>query len=260
LVAGGLSAIVLTWFVGCASPKQMAVSTRPVLHATGIAFMEGTEPETGVPAANWDTTVEATGQGMPAPNAITSTHKELTAREAAKYVAFAQLVEKLKGTHITQESKVHDMVFAGQQIEAHLVGDLTGVREVKSAYDPATGLAEVTLMVGLDYRGNIVPERLLPIAPLSVGARRARAVVAAQTDALAKLRQQLGEVHVWQEVKVKDLQLSHQEAGSLVEGLLEGVRFEEPTWVSDNECTVEGALALAPADIERLHMMAGPVR
>jgi len=247
-------------FFGCAGPKKETAGTSPFLRATGIAFIEEPQPETGVPAANWDTTVEATGQGMPAAGATTPALKELTAREAAKYVALAQLVEKLKGTRIKQESKVHDMMFAGQEIEAHLEGDLTGAREVKSAYDPAMGIAEVTLMVGLDSKGNVVPERLLPIAPLSVGARRARAAAAAQTDALARLREQLGEVYVWQEVKVKDLQLSHREAGSLVDGILGGVKFEEPVWVSDKECRVEGALALASPGVERLRMMAGPER
>jgi hypothetical protein len=175
-------------------------------------------------------------------------------------VGQARLLEKIHGVHVAQESEVRDMTYAGDKIQAQLAGDLTGVKVVKRSYDAEKGIAEVTLMVGLDSKGNVVPDRMLPITPLSVELRRARTAQAAHVDAVAKLREQIGEVEVGQEIKVKNLQLSHQSAWLVVEGALLGVKFEDPLWVSGTECRVEAHARLTPAQYEQLRAMAGPVR
>jgi len=253
-------AVVFGLCLGCAETGGHPVDKSLVLHATGTAFLEEAGPEKGVPAADWDSTVEASGFGLPAANATTPAFKRLTAMQAAKYTAMASLVEKLRGIRVTQDSKVHDLTFAGQELGAQLAGDLSGVRVVRCEYNEEQGMAEAVVMVGLDAKGNIVPERLLPMAPLSGGARRARAEAAARINALAKLREQIGEVYVWQEIKVKNLQLSHQNAGEVVEGMLEGVEYGKAQWPSDKQCCVEATLKLRPADVERLRAMVGPVR
>jgi len=258
-LSAGALAVACAVALGCAGVNDGPEQSLS-FHAIGVAFLEGEEQGIGVPAINWDTTVEATGHGFPAANAATAGQKEATALEAAMRVGQARLLEKIHGVHVAQQSEVRDMTYAGDKIQAQLAGDLTGVKVVKRSYDAEKGIAEVTLMVGLDSKGNIVPDRMLPITPLSVAVRRARAEQAACIDALAKLREQIGEVEVGQEIKVKNLQLSHQRAWLVVEGILEGVKFEEPLWASDTECRVEAHVGLTPAQYEQLRAMAGPVR
>jgi hypothetical protein len=209
------------------------------------------------PAANWQSVVEAHGQGLPAPNAATPTMKRLTALEAAKHVAMARLTEKLHGTEVVQRAQVRDLRFAGQEIRAEVSGQLRGVRIVESEYDPGKEIAEVTVMVGLDVQGNVVPDRLLPLSPLSVAARRVRAEAAARLDAMARLRQQLGGVRVAQEIRVRNLMLSHQSARLTVEGILEGVEFAQSQWPTEEQCEVEATLALSKADLRDLRDTAG---
>jgi len=260
LLSAGISVVALAAALGCAGVGNGSEQSL-FFQATGVAFLEGTGADVGEAVGDWDTTVEATGYALPAANAVTAAHKEHTALEGARFVALARLAEKLHGIHVVRESEVRDMTFASEKIQGQLAGDLTGVRVVKSAYDPEVGIAEVTVMVGLDSKGNIVPDRLLPIVPLSVAVRRAHAEQAAHLDALVKLREQLGEVEVGQEVRVKNLQLSHQRAWQFVEGsILQGVKFGEPIWPSDIECNVEATLRLTPADLERLQAMVGPIR
>ena len=253
-----LTAAILVACVGCASPELTGGRTE-VVRAKGVAFVEEASRDVGIPALNWDTVVEATGQGLPASEATTPALKKLTAQEAAKYVALAQLVAKIEGTHITQESKVRDMKFAGQDVVAQLSGNLVGVKVVSESYDEENEVAEATVRVGLDSKGNIVPDRLLPVTPLSIAARKARAEEAAKLDALAKVREKVGEVYVGQEVRVKNLMLSHQRAWLVVEGMLDGVEFSRPRWVSGRQVEVEATLTVAPTDLQRLRAMVQPI-
>jgi len=256
----GAACVLAMASAGCGSHRLRSAEKERVFKATGVAFLEETDREPGVPAGDWDTVVEATGEGLPAADAATPAMKKLTALEAAKYLALARLTEKIRGTHVRLASKVRDMKFVAQEVEAGVSGDIQGVRIVRSDYDEQKEIAHVTVMVGLDSEGNIVPDRLLPITPLSEAARRARAESAARLDAMAKLREQIGEVYVGQEVKVKNLMLSHQRAWLLVEGILEGVKFSEPLWPTDRQCKVEATLVVSDSDLERLMAVTRPTR
>ncbi len=177
------------------------------------------------------------------------------ALEGARYRAMAKLVENLRGMDVAKTTTVKDLVFASEEVEVNILGQLEGVQLVKAEYDEKTGIAEVTVRVGLDSRGGIVPSRMLPIMPLSLAARRARAESAACVDAVASLRGQIGEVHVGQVVKVKNLVLEHQEAWLLVEGILEGVKFSEPHWPSNEQCVIGATVTMTPDQLQRLRSM-----
>jgi hypothetical protein len=244
---------------GCAGTGKSGAEAR-VFKATGVAFLEEVEPQIGTPAANWDTVMTATGHGLPAYDAATPGVRRLTALEAAKQVAMAKLVEKVEGIQVSQKSEVRDMTFAGQSIEAELCGHLKGVKVREADYDDAAALATVTVMVGLDEDGNVVPDRLLSVVPLSLSARRTRAVEAAQVDALAKLREQVGDVEVGQEIRVRNLQLSHHRAWQAVEGILEGVEFGQPKWPGNRQCLVEATVKLTSAQLDELRALVQPAQ
>jgi len=225
------------------------------LEATGEAFLEEVDREIGVPAVEWDSVVEGYGQGFPATDAVSEEQRRMTALRAARYVALGDLLGKIGGTRVRQESKVLNMQFAGEAVEVERAGMLEGVQVVRSEYDPERQIASVTVRVGLDKEGKIIPERLLPITPLSLEARRARAEHAARVQALVALREQIGQIRVGQSIKVKNLVLSRQEASLVVEGMLEGAEFSEPEWPTPRHCKVKASLTLSEADLARLRKM-----
>ena len=182
---------LLALSIGCASSRAPAAH-RQVIEATGEAFMEATDRDTGVAAVEWDSVVEGQGTGLPAADALTSEQKMMTATKAARYTALADLLGKVSGTQVKQESAVRNMQFAGETVEVSRVGTLEGVQVVKSEYDPKTQVATVVVRIGLDKQGKPIPEKLLPITPLSVEARRARTENAARVQALACLRGRWG--------------------------------------------------------------------
>ena len=251
-----LAVVVLS--AGCAGVSGRGGDV--VLRARGEAVVEAEEAVGQAPAAEWESIVQATGQGFASPTAPTDELKRLTALEAARHVALAALVEQIEGAEVTQRSMVRNMTFMAQELQSEVAGRLAGARVVRSDYDAATGKAEVQLMVGLDAEGKVVPAPAtvgLAGVPPSEASRRLRAEAAARIDALAKLRGQLGEVRVGQQVRVRNLRLAHQEAWSTVEGILEGVQFGEPEWPTDRRCVVEASLTVPAADLERLRHAAG---
>lgn len=99
--------------------------------------------------------IEATGVGLPAVNAATADQRRLTALEAARHGALAQLAENAHGVRVAKESRVRDAVFAGQEVEARVRGVLAGAQVVSSEYDEGAQIARVTVRVALDTDGNI---------------------------------------------------------------------------------------------------------
>jgi hypothetical protein len=151
---------------------------------------------------------------------------------------------------------VRNMQFAGEVVEVNRAGALDGVQVVKEEYDSRAQVAEVVVRVGLDRDGRVIPQKLLPITPLSLEVRRARAEHAARVQALAALRERVGEVLVTQEIRVKNLVLSHQKAGLVVEGMLEGAEFSEPHWPSAKHCRVRAKVTVSDVDLDRLRGLA----
>jgi len=245
----------------CAGPKRATVPMSRVFTATGVAVLDEPGGERGQAAIDWDSVVEAEGHGFPAAAAASEAEKRLTALEAAKASAMAELVQKLTGATVSRQAEVRDMRFAGLDTRVEVSGTLTGVKLVEGGYDEAAEMARVVLRIGLDSEGNIVPERLLPVAPLSVGVRRAQAEEAARYDATAKLREQMGGAFITQEITVKNLMLSHQSARLTVEGIMaSGVEYAKPVWPTAERCEVQAKLSLTLQDLRRLRALAEPVR
>ena len=78
-------------------------------------------------AINWDSGVEAEGHGFPADGGANEVEERLTAVEAAKTQAMADLVEKLSGVSVSRNAEVRDMRFDGTETRVSLEGALTGV-------------------------------------------------------------------------------------------------------------------------------------
>jgi len=93
----------------------------------------------------------ATGYGMPSADADSPQIREFTALEAARQRALAGLAELAYGAYMERVSRVKDMRFAGETVEAAVSGQVKGAHVVSSSYDIETGLAEVTV------RGDVEP-------------------------------------------------------------------------------------------------------
>ncbi len=242
-VAAGLTA-------GCSAPGRARDDVR-VFEATGESVLER-EGEARVALWGWESYVESKGEGMPAPGTSTVLQKRLTAVEAARCRALAGLVEELGGLEVERESRVLNLQFAAETVEARSAGQLWGIETVAEEFDEEADIAEVTLRIYLDSEGKIVNRTLLPPSPESASARRARAEHAARVDALAKLREQVGEVKVGQSVTVRNLMLSRHEAWLTVEGMLEGAAFAPPEWVGEDRCRVKATLRVPEATLAKL--------
>jgi hypothetical protein len=240
-----LAATLVLLLVGCASAPPLAptLTTGFTFRATGVALIDEPTGDLGEPAANWDSIVEATGYGFPAAGAASIN---------------AKLVEKIEGALVTRAADVKDMKFAGTETHIEVAGQLKGVKVVSAEYDQVEEMATVELRLGLDSDGKIVPDRLLPITPLSLAARKAQAEEAARYDAVAKLREQVGGAHITNEITVRNLMLSHQRARLVVEGMMEGVQFAKPVWLGSQKCTVDSTLSLTAGDLARLRNLVEP--
>ncbi len=227
---------------GCAALGRS--KTVVTVHGTGSAVMEeaGSEGLGVSPGA-----LTAVGVGFPAAESGNRSQMMLTAMEAAKYRALASLAAQVEGLQISRESRVLNMQFAGEAIEARVEGLLSGARVVKSEWDPNEGVAKVT--VALPGAGGALATAP---APDSRTARRERAVAAARLEALADLRRQLGRVRVGEQVIVQNLVLRHQEAWKAVEGMLQGAELSEPRWPERGRCEVRATLRVTEADLARL--------
>jgi len=220
-----------------------------------VAILESVEARRD-PARLWHTYLEATGQGIAAAGASTEFQQRMTAVQAARSRALAGLVEELEGTEIAREAKVLNMQFAGESVSSRTHGELRGIQVVDEEYDPETGVAQVTVRVGLDERGKLVPAEATAAAPGSMDARRARAERAARVDALSRLREQIGEVRVGRSVRVRNLMLSHYEAWLSVEGIMRNVEFSEPTWSGDVRCEVVASVRVPPGELKHFRSLA----
>ena len=109
--------------------------------------------------------VLASAQGLPAAYATAEPARRFTALESARQRALAKLAEELHGVRVERAAKVRDMQFAGEEIEAQVQGELKGAQVVRSEYDEETGLAEVTVRIGVDASGRTVPGAGLPLVP-----------------------------------------------------------------------------------------------
>lgn len=226
--------------------------TGPVLEATGEALLEPARPGMLIPSPRWDRAARATGTGFPAPDAPSDQLRRLTAVEAARHVALARLVEQLEGARVSQSSRVRNMIFAGQEVESATSGDLNGARVVDVDYDDSSGVANVTVLVGLDEDGRPVPAAQVPATPLSLPARRVRAEAAARMNALARLSERLGDLHVKGDLRVREVQLRIARSGPIVERILDGAELGRVEWVSRERCRVEARLRVAPEELEQL--------
>jgi len=217
---------------------EVAIVPEQQFSVVGIAFLEPVQ-SLREPVPQQGAFVEAEGYGFPAKDAEDAMQKRLTALEAARYRALANLAVKTLGQSVTRDARVVDMAFAGEEIHVTLDGELRGVSEVSRDYDEEKGMATVTLKVALDPREKEGGEQ-----PLSLEQRQARAETAARTQATALLREQVGQVFVEQDVRVENLVMKHQEARAYVQGLLEGIRFSPPIWTSAEKCEVSATLEL----------------
>lgn len=244
---------------GCAGPRvEDPLVSGHVFIAQGVAILEEAGGDIDRPTYDWDSTVEATGYGLPAAGAAGEHEKRLTALDAAYSTAMAALAVKVDGASVKRQAEVKDLRFAGTETRVGVEAKLVGVRTVEEEYDSADEVARVTLRAGLDSEGKVVPDRLLPLLPLSAAARKAQAEEAARYDAVAKLREMLGGAYISQEITVRNLLLSHQRARSVVEGVMEGVEFGRPMWESPEKCVVEARVKVYPADLERLRGLVAP--
>ncbi len=251
-----LGAFLCAALAACAGCAAVRPARALVIEATGEALIEPARPGAYLPSARWDRTARASGTGLPAPEAATDEMKRLTALEAARLTALARLVEQVEGVRVAQSARVRDMAFGGQQVETAASGHVSGAQMVEADYDPASGLAMVTVLVGLNEDGEPVPAAQLPVTPLSLPARRVRAEAAARIDALAALRERLGELKVAPHVRVRGLARSYEPSRPVIEGILDGARLGGIVWVSAERCRVEARLRVPPGDMERLREMA----
>jgi hypothetical protein len=221
------------------------------MSATGVSFLEKEDTPSRPFRDNLENSLEITGKGLAATEAATDMQKRLSAQQAAKYRAMAELVERTRGIHVTREASVKDMAFAGEKVHVQLSGQVEGATVVSEHYDENSGMAEVTLSVALD-KGSNVGSPGTQLSRLSLSERRARAEEAARINAMAALRRKIGQVHVEEDILVRDLVMTRQNARQYIEGKLENVKFSEPEWVDKNVCEVKAEVRLTPANLKRL--------
>ncbi|MCC5790725.1 MAG: hypothetical protein JJT75_13925 [Opitutales bacterium] len=251
---------VLLVSTGCASTrgyKSNALDPEEdiILTAIGTSFIEdeGSMSSSSRGNKQWEKLIEATGKGFASSQVSTDFQREQTALEAAKYRAMAEIAEKIYGTRVTRTSTVRDMRFASEEIAVGMTAIIQGSHVVHESFDPETGIAEVTIRVGLDESGHTVSKNDgLRLVPASLSERRARAEQAARVRAVAALREQIGKIHIAEEVRVRDLVLEQQYARQHIEGIIENVEYSEPEWVDDIQCNVEARIELTGADLKRL--------
>lgn len=206
--------------------------------AIGIAFLEPPQPDSERKDDEAKEFIEATGYGFPSPTATNTIQKRVTATEAAQYRAMAKLAEKHLGVEVSREATTLNMAFDQEEVVVTLSGSLKGISEVARSYDEKAEMATVSLKMALETEQKPVPRQ----KQLTIEQRKARAEAAAHIHATALLREKIGKVYVEQEIRIEDLEMSHQEARTHVEGLLEGVRFSEIRWTSASICEVTATL------------------
>lgn len=224
---------------GAAVAEGKTASGKVRLEAVGIAFLEPEAKAGPTNSVALPATVTATGCGLPAPHAESETLKRMTAMEAARYRALANLAERVLGQEVTRDAEVFDLAFAGEEVHASLSGELKQAFEVSREYDAEKGVATVT--VGL-AQGDVADT---PAAKNRSRAERvARAEAAARIHAAALLREKIGQIFVKQHIQVENLVMQHQDARIYVQGILEGVQYSTPRWPTPNKCEVTAVVVI----------------
>ena len=226
-----------------ASAPSPESETNKLIHleALGVSFLESVQSPPPIKS------IEAKGFGLPSSNAGNTAQKQLTAMEAARYRALANLVEKRDGLEVLREAHTVDMAFAGEEIHVRINGTLKGVSEVAQDYDAESEMATVTLKMLLEPEPDAMHKKTLTLEQ-----RKARAITAARIQATASLREQIGQIYVEQDVLVEELILAHQQARVYVQGLLEGVSFSEALWLGESRCEVVASLEVNQTDMEKM--------
>ncbi|MGD2086955.1 MAG: LPP20 family lipoprotein [Candidatus Aminicenantes bacterium] len=81
--------------------------------------------------------------------------RKILAKRAAKMDAYRNLLEVIKGVHITSNTKVEDMMLASDEIKSRTEGMLKGMRVVDVAYSNDGG-CEITVEVNIDEKGQFL--------------------------------------------------------------------------------------------------------
>ncbi len=249
-ILGGMLSLAL-FLCGCQS-NQISKQKMYTFRAKGVTVLKKADDPFGTHPCDYARVIEATGRGMPANNAMSESEKRYTATEAAKYRALAKLTEKINGANVNLRREVRDMLFSSEVIEVHIEGQLKGVSLVSTKYDADTGVAHVTLRVGLDSQGEPVEVNYATMVSRSKTARKIQAESAARTIALGKLMEQVGNMRVDQTVKVQDFMFSSQKAWQDVQGMLEGVEYSKPHWSDERTVTVEATLKVTRKQLDKL--------
>jgi predicted nucleic acid-binding Zn-ribbon protein len=81
--------------------------------------------------------------------------RKILAKRAAKMDAYRNLLEVIKGIHITSDTKVEDMMLASDAIKSRTEGMLKGMRVVDVAYSNDGG-CEITVEVSINEEGQFL--------------------------------------------------------------------------------------------------------
>ena len=203
-----------------------------------------------------ETPIDSMGRGLPAPNAVSSAHKRLTALEAAKYRAVAQLAERVHGLRVERLAKIRDLSYAGDEVTIGSSRRMEGVTVIDSEYDEVGEVASVTVRVILDSEGNIIPERGQHEDPMSLSVWRSKAESEARAMSLLALRAKLESVELLPNVTVSGAARNSHDVRERVDKLIEEAEIASPSWQTDTKCTVRASLTVSPREMKQLQSIA----
>lgn len=237
---------------GCAHCQKGRRGGR-VFSAAGRAALS---PPVMEAAPDWPSCIEATGRGFAAPGASDPARRKMTAVAAAKCRTLAELAELVRGLHLQSRSNVADLRFAGESIETEVQADLAQVRLVASQYDEDTGMAQVTMRMGLSASGEVLKGGLSAPPPPPEGPRRQQAERVARKLALQNLKQALDQADVVPQVALGGLAKHSKLAARYLSEALEKVEYSPARWHAGKVCTVQAEARIAQTDWDMLQILA----
>jgi predicted nucleic acid-binding Zn-ribbon protein len=105
---------------------------------------------------NWTKQViRVKGNGFGPENIKELGRRKILAKRAAQMDAYRNLLEVVKGVHITSNTKVEDMMLASDEIKSRTEGMLKGMRVVDAAYNDDGG-CEITVEVNINEKGQFL--------------------------------------------------------------------------------------------------------
>ena len=120
-----------------------------------------TTPTLGVSNPFATNALVANAVGTPRPDVTHPGTREAMARRAARVRAYAALLERMQGVHISGTTTVNDVMFGNEALTARVEGIVKGAQIIREEYDPTREIA--TAYVQLPVRGpGSVTEVLLP--------------------------------------------------------------------------------------------------